>query len=89
MIELDITEALAAAGHALILASLAYFFYLLLKHCDLPHVSGHEGDRDTALDHRPNYIGAWLGEPEHGQPGRASGTAGRPGFGIARFRDSA
>jgi hypothetical protein len=89
MIELDITEALAAAGHALILASLAYFFYLLLKHCDLPHVSGHEGDRDPTLADRPSYIAAWLGEPEHGQPGRASGNTRHSGSGIARFRDSA
>jgi hypothetical protein len=80
MVESALLDALAAVADGLLIASLGYFFYLLLRYSEMPHVGGHEGDRRPTPRERANCIAPWLGEPEHGRP-LASGTV--------RFGDSA
>ena len=61
MIELNVLDALMAAGQALAFASLIYFFYLIVMHGDL--LRHAEGDPGTLREAHP---AVYRGEPEHG-----------------------
>ena len=66
MIELNVLEALLAAGQALVFASLVYFLYLVIRHGDLAHPDGLAHDARPALsESRGSYLSVWLGEAEH------------------------
>ena len=96
MLELNVLDALVAAGQALAFASLVYFFFLVLRYGELFHHAGHEGDtrllREAGHEAR---VAVCRGEPEHGMPAHAAGGldyfAARliPGAVSQRFRDSA
>ena len=63
MIELNMLDALMTAGQALMLASLIYFFYLVIMHGDL--LCRADGDQGSFQEVRPTFC---RGEPEHGMP---------------------
>ncbi len=90
MLELNVLDALVAVGQALMLASLIYFFYLVLMHRDLLHRA--EGDQGSPRETRPAVC---HGEPEHGLSAHAAGVADSvaarliAGTVPQRFRDSA
>ena len=62
MLELNVLDALVAAGQALMVASLIYFFYLVIMHGDLLRHANEEGGPETPA-------ALCRGEPEHGSPG--------------------
>lgn len=66
MIEINMLEALLAAGHALVFASLVYFLYLVIRHGSLAHPDGLARDTGPAPSaSRGNHLSVWLGEAEH------------------------
>lgn len=62
MLELNVLDALVAAGQALMVASLIYFFYLVIMHGDLLRHANEESGSETPAT-------LCRGEPEHGSPG--------------------
>jgi hypothetical protein len=96
MLELNVLDALVAAGEVLAFVSLIYFFFLVVRYGELFHHTGHEGDtRPLREAGRGARKAACCGEPEHGMPAHAPGVLD----GIAarlvantvpqRYRDSA
>jgi hypothetical protein len=63
MIELNLLDALMTAGQGLMLASLIYFFYLVIMHGDL--LRHADADQGSLQEARPTI---YRGEPEHGMP---------------------
>ena len=69
MLELNVLDALVTAGQSLVLASLIYFLFLVVRYGDLFHHAGHEGDTRPLREAACGARMAVCGEPEHGTPG--------------------
>jgi hypothetical protein len=68
MVDWNGLDALTAAGQALVLASLVYFFYLVLRYGELLRHVAHEGDQRPLRVAGPEARAMYLGEAEHGAP---------------------
>lgn len=72
-------DGVVAAFQTLLLASLVYFFYLVLKFGHMLHHTASEGDGLSLHDvSRDAHIAMWQGEPEHGAACREPGRIDAP-----------